>query len=203
MEAMVEFLEVFASEFIGPARINYGAIMTYLQSGKSQWFLLPDIDSIDDVMELIEKWVLTGAPIWNFLHLENDFQRQMFEGLSVAYQENQARLAEEQRLADLKLYKCLTCIHFEISTAKGKRLKRIGPGCLEPGDYIFGRRCQYLECREPDGLERDDPEYWNERDRRETMIRQKMKYSPGSFNVYDEANKAGCDGYKYDKERDQ
>jgi len=198
LDALIQFLEVFSQEFIGTATLDYAKIFNHVQTGQFHWVIGPTIKTIDDAMTKIEEAVLNGAPIWNLLKLETDHQRRVFEGLELAYLAECERKAEIERLVNLKIYKCLTCQHYEIKLRAGGEVKR-----RLPGMDVFTTRCRYLEMREPGCLKHTDKGYYREQDRRQTEERSKLDYHPGSFNVYKDENKNGCSGYLYDPERDR
>jgi hypothetical protein len=197
VDALIQFLDVFSQEFIGTTSINYAAVFNHVHSGQFHWVVGPSIKTIDDAMAKIEQAVINGAPIWNFLKFENERQRQVFEELEEAYDNECKRRDEEQRVKNLKIYKCLTCAHYEIKLQSGGEVKR-----RLPGMNVFTTRCKYLEMREPGCLSHKDDGYYRERDRRERIERGKMDYHPGAFSVYKDKNKKGCSGYVYDPDRD-
>lgn len=188
LEALIEFLEVFSMEYIGTSSVNYASVFDHIQGGAFHWNTM-NIETIDDAMRIIEESVLAGAPIWNLLIL-SPLQESIFKELELAYIRECERKAEEQRLANLKIYKCLTCAHYEISLRSGEKVKR-----QLPGMDVFTRRCKYIEGRSSDERDRNREE--------RSKIERVIDYHPGSFNVLKEKNKKGCHAYQYDPERDQ
>lgn len=183
LEALIQFLDVFSQEYIGTSSISYGKVFQHIQTGHFHWFIGPDIQTIDQAMDMIEEAVLNGAPIWNLLNLSNELQVQIFKELEDAYIEECKRLAEEQRLADLKTYKCLTCKHWTAGT---------------PGN----RRCRFIENITWKWYEEQKMDYFKARRLRD-KLEQQVKYHPGSFNPYSDEAKNGCKYYEYDKEKDK
>lgn len=104
MEAFIDFISIFANENIGnEVRLNYKEIFDYLSSDIFT-FETWDIKSIEDCYFYIEGWVLSGFPLWRFMHL-SDWTKTMLE------KEFEIRL-EDERIKALKKYRCLTCRNF-------------------------------------------------------------------------------------------
>ena len=195
IEALVQFLDVFSQEFIGTSNISYARVFQHVQSGQFHWFTAFQIQTVDDAMEMIEEAVLNGAPIWNMLYLDNPLQEQIFKELEEAYIEDCKRKEEEQRIANLKIYKCLTCKHYKIGLYEGHDVP------IElPGMRVFTRRCSYIEGSD---LKHTDKDYYKKSEERRKIEGKVIDYHPGQFNVYKEKNKNGCKGYQYDKRRDK
>lgn len=105
IEALIDFLTIYAESEIGNVEVNIPLVSLYVNSPEFENVDCFHIEKIEDIYKMIEIEVLMGLPIWRFLKL-SDYQFNLFEkNYEVVLKENQKYLMDN--------YPCKGCLYFK------------------------------------------------------------------------------------------